>query len=139
MNVGNLFPQCTPQFLVYVMGRRKTGKKKVKWQEIKRNIRRKCSRKKMKEKNRCILIITFCWTTGDVLSGKQNGGEVHLGILQQWFGIHWWNSREFALLFTLVFVMLPLVLYKRVGECYNWIFCYITCFLVYLELKSFSN
>uniref|UniRef100_A0A0R0HL54 Amino acid transporter transmembrane domain-containing protein n=1 Tax=Glycine max TaxID=3847 RepID=A0A0R0HL54_SOYBN len=59
-------------------------------------------------------VFFFSFLQGDVLSGKQNGGEVHLGILQQWFGIHWWNSREFALLFTLVFVMLPLVLYKRV-------------------------
>ena len=55
--------------------------------------------------------------TGDVLSGKQGGGEVHLGILQQWFGVHWWTSREFALIVILVFVMLPLVLYKRVGKC----------------------
>ncbi|CAI8597401.1 unnamed protein product [Vicia faba] len=51
---------------------------------------------------------------GDVLSGKKSGDEVHLGILQQWFGIHWWNSREVALLITLVLVMLPLVLYRRV-------------------------
>ncbi|BAT86482.1 hypothetical protein VIGAN_04413800 [Vigna angularis var. angularis] len=59
-------------------------------------------------------LILYLIIIGDVLSGKQDGGEVHLGILQQWFGIHWWNSREFALLFTLVFVMFPLVLYKRV-------------------------
>lgn len=56
-------------------------------------------------------LIMYLIIIGDVLSGK---GEVHLGILQQWFGIHWWNSREFALLVTLVCVMLPLVLYRRV-------------------------
>jgi len=55
--------------------------------------------------------------TADVLSGNQPDGEVHLGILQQWFGIHWWNSREFALLITLIFILLPLVLYRRVGKC----------------------
>ncbi|XP_020237236.1 amino acid transporter AVT6C [Cajanus cajan] len=59
-------------------------------------------------------LILYLIIIGDVLSGKQNGGEVHLGLLQQWFGTHWWNSREFALFFTLVFVMLPLVLYRRV-------------------------
>ncbi|KAL1336733.1 hypothetical protein HN51_031132 [Arachis hypogaea] len=60
-------------------------------------------------------LILYLIIIGDVLSGKGNeGGEVHLGLLQQWFGIHWWNSREFALFITLVFVMLPLVLYKRV-------------------------
>ncbi|XP_061375034.1 amino acid transporter AVT6C-like [Gastrolobium bilobum] len=59
-------------------------------------------------------LILYLIIIGDVLSGKQNEGEVHLGILQQWFGTQWWNSREFALLFTLVLVMLPLVLYRRV-------------------------
>ncbi|RDX97161.1 Amino acid transporter AVT6C, partial [Mucuna pruriens] len=59
-------------------------------------------------------LILYLIIIGDVLSGKQNGGEVHFGLLQQWFGMQWWNSREFALLFTLLFVMLPLVLYKRV-------------------------
>ncbi|KAE9608045.1 hypothetical protein Lal_00003703 [Lupinus albus] len=59
-------------------------------------------------------LILFLIIIGDVLSGKQNGEEVHLGILQQWFGFHWWNSREFALLVTLVVVMLPLNLYRRV-------------------------
>ncbi|OIS98550.1 hypothetical protein A4A49_18590 [Nicotiana attenuata] len=47
---------------------------------------------------------------GDVFSGK---GE-HLGILQEWFGIHWWNSRYLSILYTVLFVVLPLVLYRRV-------------------------
>jgi amino acid permease len=59
-------------------------------------------------------LILYLIIIGDVLSGKESGDEVHLGILQQWFGIHWWNSREVALLITLVLVMLPLVLYRRV-------------------------
>ncbi|KAJ0045340.1 hypothetical protein Pint_06620 [Pistacia integerrima] len=50
----------------------------------------------------------------DVLSGNQPGGLAHLGVLQEWFGIHWWNSRAFSLLFIVVFVMLPLVLLRRV-------------------------
>ncbi|KAK7276450.1 hypothetical protein RIF29_17589 [Crotalaria pallida] len=60
-------------------------------------------------------LIMYLIIIGDVLSGKQQAdGEVHLGILQQWLGIHCWTSREFALLVVLVFVMLPLVLYRRV-------------------------
>lgn len=59
-------------------------------------------------------LIMYLIIIADVLSGNQPGGEVHLGILQQWFGIHWWNSREFALFVTLVLVLLPLVLYRRV-------------------------
>ncbi|XP_058787638.1 amino acid transporter AVT6D-like [Vicia villosa] len=60
------------------------------------------------------VLILFLIIIGDVLSGKEDGDEVFLGILQEWFGIHWWNSREVALFVTLVVVMLPLVLYKRV-------------------------
>lgn len=50
--------------------------------------------------------------TGDVLSGT---GSDHLGVLQGWFGVHWWNLRAVSLLFIVVFIMLPLVLYRRVG------------------------
>ncbi|TYG65690.1 hypothetical protein ES288_D06G206400v1 [Gossypium darwinii] len=59
-------------------------------------------------------LIIFLIIIGDVLSGNQLEGSVHLGVLQQWFGIHWWNTRAFALLFTLIFVLLPLVVFKRV-------------------------
>ncbi|XWS74745.1 hypothetical protein CRYUN_Cryun01aG0024100 [Craigia yunnanensis] len=59
-------------------------------------------------------LIIYLIIIGDVLSGNQPEGAVHLGVLQQWFGIHWWNSRAFTLLFTLVFILLPLVLFKRV-------------------------
>ncbi|KAL4309137.1 hypothetical protein GQ457_01G043900 [Hibiscus cannabinus] len=59
-------------------------------------------------------LIIYLIIIGDVLSGNQPEGIVHLGVLQQWFGIHWWNSRAVALLFTLVFILLPLVMFKRV-------------------------
>ncbi|XP_009763496.1 amino acid transporter AVT6C isoform X1 [Nicotiana tabacum] len=64
----------------------------------------------------CVMITTlgclimYLIIIGDVFSGK---GE-HLGILQEWFGIHWWNSRYLSILFTVLFVVLPLVLYRRV-------------------------
>uniref|UniRef100_A0A5B7BIV2 Amino acid transporter transmembrane domain-containing protein n=2 Tax=Davidia involucrata TaxID=16924 RepID=A0A5B7BIV2_DAVIN len=61
-------------------------------------------------------LIIYLIIIGDVLCGDQPEpeGSGHLGILQEWFGIHWWNSRAFALLFIVVFVMLPLVLFRRV-------------------------
>ncbi|XP_030451019.1 amino acid transporter AVT6C [Syzygium oleosum] len=59
-------------------------------------------------------LIIYLIIIGDVLSGNQPDGSIHLGILQEWFGVRWWNSREFALLFIIVFVMLPLVLLRRV-------------------------
>ncbi|KAL8093785.1 amino acid transporter AVT6C-like [Apium graveolens] len=68
----------------------------------------------------CVLItnfgclIIYLIIIGDVLSGNQPDGTVHLGVLQEWFGIHWWNTRAFALLFTLIFILLPLVLFRRV-------------------------
>ncbi|MCD9646763.1 Amino acid transporter avt6c [Datura stramonium] len=55
-------------------------------------------------------LIMYLIIIGDVLSGQ----EKHLGVLQEWFGIHWWNSRNFAILFIVLFVMLPLVLYRRI-------------------------
>ncbi|PRQ59553.1 putative amino acid transporter, transmembrane domain-containing protein [Rosa chinensis] len=62
------------------------------------------------------LIIYFI-IIGDVLCGStQSGGILHLGMLQEWFGIHWWNSRAYALLFIAIFVMLPLVLLRRVDS-----------------------
>ncbi|KAG2328838.1 hypothetical protein Bca52824_000018 [Brassica carinata] len=58
--------------------------------------------------------VVFSIIIGDVLSGNGNGGSVHLGVLQEWFGSQWWNTRTFALLFIYVFVLLPLVLCRRV-------------------------
>ncbi|OVA17229.1 Amino acid transporter [Macleaya cordata] len=66
-------------------------------------------------------LIIYLIIIGDVLCGTgisqsegEEGSTVHLGILQEWFGIHWWNSRSVAILFIVIFVMLPLVLLKRV-------------------------
>ncbi|KHN38562.1 Putative sodium-coupled neutral amino acid transporter 7 [Glycine soja] len=59
-------------------------------------------------------LIMYLIIIADVFSGNQREGEVHLGVLQQWFGIHWWSSREFALLVVLFLILLPLVLYRRV-------------------------
>ncbi|KAG9153166.1 hypothetical protein Leryth_024367 [Lithospermum erythrorhizon] len=45
-----------------------------------------------------------------IIIGSQTGGSVHLGILQEWFGDHWWTSREYSLLIVVLFGLLPLVL-----------------------------
>ncbi|KAI5433985.1 amino acid transporter AVT6C [Lathyrus oleraceus] len=59
-------------------------------------------------------LIMYLIIMADVFSGNKPEGVVHMGVLQQWFGIHWWNSREFALIFTMIFILFPLVLYRRV-------------------------
>ncbi|KAF2296331.1 hypothetical protein GH714_037432 [Hevea brasiliensis] len=57
-------------------------------------------------------LIIYLIIIGDVLCGNQSGETLHLGILQEWFGIHWWNSRAYALLRLVLIVMLPLVLLR---------------------------
>ncbi|XP_065870297.1 amino acid transporter AVT6C-like [Euphorbia lathyris] len=61
-------------------------------------------------------LIIYLIIIGDVLCGNESGESLHLGILEEWFGIHWWNSRPYALLFLLLFVMLPVVSLRRVDS-----------------------
>ncbi|CAJ2653491.1 unnamed protein product [Trifolium pratense] len=60
--------------------------------------------------------VTYAGMVGDVLCGNEFNGTTHLGILQQWFGIHWWTCRAFALLIVALFIMLPLVMLRRVDS-----------------------
>ncbi|WOK96696.1 hypothetical protein Cni_G05403 [Canna indica] len=53
---------------------------------------------------------------GDVLSGSQSADTVHAGVLQEWFGDQWWTTRAVALLVAVIFVILPLVLLRRVDS-----------------------
>lgn len=53
------------------------------------------------------------------MSGTTVGDENHGGVLQEWFGPQWWNGREVTLLIIAVFVLLPLVLAKRVGQFFR--------------------
>jgi sodium-coupled neutral amino acid transporter 2 len=57
-----------------------------------------------------------CEYLGDVLSGTSTGGEHHYGVLEGWFGTHWWNGRFFVLLVTTLAVFTPLACFKRVGK-----------------------
>jgi hypothetical protein len=50
------------------------------------------------------------------MSGSVGGGDEHAGVLQELFGPQWWTGRQFVLLVTAVFVLLPLVLRRRVGK-----------------------
>lgn len=53
---------------------------------------------------------------GDVLSGTSSSGTHHAGVLEGWFGDHWWNGRLFVLLVTTLCVFAPLACFKRIGE-----------------------
>ncbi|KAL6616283.1 hypothetical protein ACP70R_038553 [Stipagrostis hirtigluma subsp. patula] len=50
---------------------------------------------------------------GDVMSGAASGGDAHAGVLPEWFGHHWWTSREVVLVAAAA-IVLPFVLRKRV-------------------------
>lgn len=52
---------------------------------------------------------------GDVLAGTTSDGIHHAGVLQGWFGVHWWNGRFFVLLVTTLGVFAPLASLKRIG------------------------
>ncbi|KAL1166297.1 hypothetical protein V6Z11_A06G187600 [Gossypium hirsutum] len=61
-------------------------------------------------------LIIYLIIIGDVLCGNESGGTLHLGVLQEWFGIQWWNSRAYVILFVVLFVMLPLVLLPHMNS-----------------------
>ncbi|CAI9096395.1 OLC1v1032538C1 [Oldenlandia corymbosa var. corymbosa] len=54
--------------------------------------------------------------SGDVLSGTTSGGVHHAGVLQGWFGEHWWNGRLSVLFWTTVIVLCPLTFFRRIGS-----------------------
>ncbi|KAL3501561.1 hypothetical protein ACH5RR_036010 [Cinchona calisaya] len=62
------------------------------------------------------LLVVYMIIIGDVLSGTFSGGVHHAGVLQGWFGEHWWNERVFVLLLTTLFVFCPLCSYKRIDS-----------------------
>lgn len=62
------------------------------------------------------VLIVYMIIIGDVLAGKTSEGVHHAGVLEGWFGDHWWNSRTFVLLITTLFVFAPLACFKRIDS-----------------------
>eukprot|EP00253_Pinus_taeda_P011225 PITA_11225 len=58
----------------------------------------------------------FLIWAGDVLSGRSSNGVHHAGMLEEWFGFHWWNGRVPILVLTIVLILAPLVSFKRVDS-----------------------
>lgn len=54
--------------------------------------------------------------TGDVLSETWSQGVHHTGVMEEWFGLHWWTTRSSILLLATIFILAPLISFKRVGE-----------------------
>lgn len=75
-----------------------------------------------------INIMVLGLDAGDVLSGTWSDGVQHSGVVEEWFGQHWWTARSSLLLLTTLFVFAPLISFKRVGvsSCFNFKYTYIS-------------
>ncbi|KAG6779250.1 hypothetical protein POTOM_015623 [Populus tomentosa] len=62
------------------------------------------------------VLIVYMIIIGDVLSGTSSSGSHHAGVLEGWFGEHWWNARTFVLLVTTLAVFSPLACFKRIDS-----------------------
>ncbi|XP_078431600.1 amino acid transporter AVT6A-like [Wolffia australiana] len=62
------------------------------------------------------VLIVYMIIIGDVLSGTSSSNDHHSGILEGWFGSHWWSGRFFVLLITTLGVFAPLTCFKRVDS-----------------------
>ncbi|CAL5186078.1 unnamed protein product [Lathyrus oleraceus] len=61
-------------------------------------------------------LIIYLIIIGDVISGTSSSGIHHYGILEGWFGLHWWTGRSFVIAFTTLVVVAPLVNFKRIDS-----------------------
>ena len=80
------------------------------------------------------------WDAGDVLSGTWSYGVQHSGVVEEWFGQHWWTTRSSLLLLTTLFVFAPLISFKRVGmsPCFNFIYKY-TRIHTYIHIQTLNS
>ncbi|PRQ27888.1 putative amino acid transporter, transmembrane domain-containing protein [Rosa chinensis] len=62
------------------------------------------------------MLVVYMIIIGDVLSGTWSGGVHHSGVMEEWFGQRWWTARFSLLLFTTLFVLAPLISFKRVDS-----------------------
>ncbi|KZV45607.1 sodium-coupled neutral amino acid transporter 5-like [Dorcoceras hygrometricum] len=62
------------------------------------------------------VLVVYMIIIGDVLSGTTSEGVHHAGVLEGWFGAHWWNTRFFILLITTLVIFAPLAGLKRIDS-----------------------
>ncbi|CAA0828320.1 Transmembrane amino acid transporter family protein [Striga hermonthica] len=62
------------------------------------------------------VLVVYMIIIGDVLSGTTSDGIHHAGVLEGWFGEHWWNGRFSVLLITTLAVFAPLASLKRIDS-----------------------
>ncbi|XP_004292776.1 PREDICTED: putative sodium-coupled neutral amino acid transporter 11 [Fragaria vesca subsp. vesca] len=62
------------------------------------------------------MLVVYMIIMGDVLSGTWTDGVHHSGVMEEWFGQRWWTARFSLLLATTLFVLAPLISFKRVDS-----------------------
>ncbi|KAL2894942.1 Amino acid transporter AVT6A [Bienertia sinuspersici] len=63
------------------------------------------------------MLVVYLIIIGDVLAGTWARGLHHRGVMEEWFGQQWWlTSRSILLLLTTLFVIGPLISFKRVDS-----------------------
>ncbi|XP_050383209.1 amino acid transporter AVT6B-like [Argentina anserina] len=62
-------------------------------------------------------LIVYMIIIEDVLSGSTSlHGVHHTGILEGWFGEHWWTGRAFVLVAVTIIIFLPLMFVERIDS-----------------------
>ncbi|XP_057524118.1 amino acid transporter AVT6B-like isoform X1 [Amaranthus tricolor] len=59
------------------------------------------------------ITIIYLIIIADVISGSTTSSIHHSGVLEEWFGEHWWTGRAFVLIFLTAFVLVPTAWIKR--------------------------
>ncbi|XP_062101089.1 amino acid transporter AVT6A-like isoform X1 [Humulus lupulus] len=62
------------------------------------------------------MLVVYMIIIGDVLSGTSSGVVHNTGVMEEWFGLHWWTTRSSLLLLTTLLVFTPLISFKRVDS-----------------------
>ncbi|XP_076919078.1 amino acid transporter AVT6A-like [Bidens hawaiensis] len=62
------------------------------------------------------VLVIYMIILGDVVAGSSSNGLHHPGLLEGWFGPHWWTGRVFVLMVTTLGVFVPLASLKRMDS-----------------------
>lgn len=62
------------------------------------------------------VLVIYMIIIGDVVAGSSSSGVHHPGLLEGWFGPHWWTGRILVLLVTTLGVFVPLASLKRMDS-----------------------
>ncbi|KAL2471501.1 Transmembrane amino acid transporter family protein [Abeliophyllum distichum] len=62
------------------------------------------------------MLVVYMKIIGDVLSETWSDGVHHFGVMEEWFGQHWWTTRFSLQLLTTLLVFTPLISLKHVDS-----------------------